>query len=180
MFRSVLPLLLVLFAVSACVTAPAPRTELAPLRESKSAETKSANVETAEPAVIETAPASEETLADDEANALPEEETLVLSAIIPPVPETVTPPAPPPPPEFDPSSLIGEGRALLKAKLGEPVLRRREGTAEVWQYRMQHCIVDFVLPDGQTVTVFQARHRQRGMTYDADLCRQDMAQLAGL
>jgi hypothetical protein len=83
-------------------------------------------------------------------------------------------------PELDPSSLIGSDRDVLQAKLGDPFLRRREGQTEVWQYRMQNCIIDFILPNGEAVTALQSRHPQPGETYDPLSCRRDMAQLAGL
>ena len=115
--------------------------------------------------------------------ALPEDETLVLSAVITPPPAPApepAPQAPPPPPELDPASLVGTARAGLASTLGEPVLRRREGIAEVWQYRMPNCIVDFVLADGETVTALQYRHRRRGEVVDPVSCWQEMARLAGL
>ena len=75
------------------------------------------------------------------------DETLIAAVIPPPAPE----PEPELPPELDPESLIGNPASDVEQRLGLPVLRRLEGTTEVWQYRMESCIIDFVLPEGTTV-----------------------------
>ncbi|MGC6484730.1 MAG: hypothetical protein ACON4P_03575 [Candidatus Puniceispirillales bacterium] len=188
MLRTVVSMIILLLAVSACVTTPAQTNALAPLRAAKTAEVKPAEpAPTTEEGATEKAATAEAAaatdLAEDEMQALPEDESLVLSAVITPPPAPTpepAPQAPPPPPELDPASLVGTARAGLASTLGEPVLRRREGIAEVWQYRMPNCIIDFVLADGETVTALQHRHRRRGEVVDPVTCRQEMARLAGL
>ena len=118
-----------------------------------------------------------DTLAADEMTALPTgDETLIAAVIPPPAPE----PEPELPPELDPESLIGSPASDVEQRLGLPVLRRLEGTTEVWQYRMESCIIDFVLPEGATVLAWNSRHRQHGQSYDALSCRRDLAVKAGL
>jgi len=163
----------------------------------------------AEPSVPDTAPAAEiadsdptipqddsteaadagtgDSLADDEMTALPaEDETLIAAVIPPPAPEPQPAPEPEPepapelPPELDPESLIGSSASDVEQRLGLPVLRRLEGTTEVWQYRMESCIIDLVLPEGTTVLALDSRHRQHGQSYDALSCRRDLALKAGL
>ena len=104
------------------------------------------------------------------------DETLIAAVIPPPAPE----PEPELPPELDPESLIGSPASDVEQRLGLPVLRRLEGTTEVWQYRMESCIIDFVLPEGTTVLALNSRHRQHGQSYDALSCRRDLAMKAGL
>jgi hypothetical protein len=45
----------------------------------------------------------------------------------------------------DPQQLMGLDRATLSEKLGEPALIRRDGDAEVWQYRADRCVLDLFL-----------------------------------
>ena len=156
-----------------------------------------------EPSVPDTAPAAEtagsdaatpseqdtgtatagDTLAADEMTALPAEDETLIAAVIPPpapAPASTRPEAPELPPELDPESLIGSSASDVEQRLGLPVLRRLEGTTEVWQYRMESCIIDFVLPEGTTVLALNSRHRQHGQSYDALSCRRDLALKAGL
>jgi len=50
-----------------------------------------------------------------------------------------------PPIDDDPRQLMGLDRASLNEKLGEPQLIRRDGDAEVWQYRGDRCVLDLFL-----------------------------------
>lgn len=50
-----------------------------------------------------------------------------------------------PPVNDDPRQLMGLDRATLNEKLGEPALVRRDGDAEVWQYRADRCVLDLFL-----------------------------------
>ena len=50
-----------------------------------------------------------------------------------------------PPVNDDPQQLMGLDRATLNEKLGEPALIRRDGDAEVWQYRADRCVLDLFL-----------------------------------
>ena len=166
---SVMMAFMLSLTLSACVTTPEGGATLAPLRAAKPAsQSPEANTENSI--------TSAETLADDEMTAIPEDEELALVAVVPPAPE----PEPELPPELDPASLVGSAADTLTKRLGSPTLRRREGSAEVWQYKMNACIVDFVLSDGVNVTAWQSRHRTRGVRIDNQLCRRNLATLAGL
>lgn len=164
---------MLIMAISACVTTPDATpgndTALAPLRAPKTASTSPGDL-------AETSTA----LTEDEQDALPDEASTTLAAIIPPQINEEPPAEPALPAELDPESLIGQDATVLNLQLGEPDLRRREGTAEVWQYKMNTCVMDFVLLDGQTVSAWHSRHRQRGMVNDPVICRRDLAVLAGL
>lgn len=50
-----------------------------------------------------------------------------------------------PPINDDPEQLMGLDRDALNEKLGEPSLIRRDGDAEVWQYRGETCVLDLFL-----------------------------------
>lgn len=50
-----------------------------------------------------------------------------------------------PPVNADPRQLMGLDRAALNEKLGKPALVRRDGDAEVWQYRAVGCVLDLFL-----------------------------------
>jgi hypothetical protein len=50
-----------------------------------------------------------------------------------------------PPIDDDPKQLLGLDRAMLNEKLGEPALIRRDGDAEIWQYRADSCVLDLFL-----------------------------------
>ena len=87
--------------------------------------------------------------------------------------------APPPPPEFEPASLLGASSSKIEAVLGSADLLRREGTAEVWQYRLATCVVDyFVYPDAngnKQVTGWDWRPPIIAEILNAQQCRQDLA-----
>ncbi len=72
----------------------------------------------------------------------------------------VTPP-PPPPVDDNPDQLLGLSGDAVSEKLGKPALIRREGDAEIWQYRSPLCVLDLFLYGG----VKQVEHvdlRNRG------------------
>lgn len=48
----------------------------------------------------------------------------------------------------DPQQLLGMDSAALSDLLGEPALVRREGDAEIWQYRADECVLDVFLYGG--------------------------------
>ena len=66
-----------------------------------------------------------------------------------------------PPIDDDPQQLMGLDRAMLSEKLGEPELIRRDGDAEVWQYRADRCVLDLFLY-GQDKRVEHVDLRNRG------------------
>ncbi len=43
---------------------------------------------------------------------------------------------------IDPSELVGLKAGVIQAKFGAPTLLRRDGPAQIWQYRSSGCIVD--------------------------------------
>ena len=90
----------------------------------------------------------------------PAKETVVARPLKPPAPPprpAVRPkpkpkiaraptPAPPPPPiDDDPKRLFGMGGHGVAALLGPANYVRREGPAEVWQYRAEACVLDVYL-----------------------------------
>lgn len=46
---------------------------------------------------------------------------------------------------IDPSELVGLNAGMIEAKFGAPTLLRRDGPAQIWQYRASGCIVDVFL-----------------------------------
>jgi len=50
-----------------------------------------------------------------------------------------------PPIDDNPQQLMGLDRDALNEKLGQPALIRRDGDAEVWQYRANECVLDLFL-----------------------------------
>lgn len=49
------------------------------------------------------------------------------------------------PPAADPDELLGLNGEEVTVKLGQPALIRREGEAEVWQYRRTDCVLDLFM-----------------------------------
>jgi len=104
----------------------------------------------------------------------------VASLTEPPASETpADPPPPPPPPEVEPNTLIGESFATLIQRFGAPEYIRRDGAVEIYQYRLPHCVIDFVsMPSSKVapgiITSSHGRHRQRGGVYDAKQCAIDL------
>ncbi len=52
------------------------------------------------------------------------------------------------PVDDNPDQLLGQSNAEVYALLGEPGLIRRDGPAEIWQYRASDCILDVFLYQG--------------------------------
>ena len=77
----------------------------------------------------------------------------------------------------NPDSLVGSDGDLLEERLGRPDYLRAEDTAEVWQYRLDNCVVDFVLyrnGAGYRIAGWNGRHRVSGRDYDHDTCRREL------
>ena len=93
------------------------------------------------------------------------------------------------PPSLDPYSLIGTPLSDLVGRLGEPDYIRIDADVEIYQYRLVHCVVDFValpvegsVPSERPVTSIHARHSKMGQAYDDISCRLDLGgadQIAG-
>lgn len=47
--------------------------------------------------------------------------------------------------DSDPQQLMGLDHTALNKKLGKPALIRRDGNAEIWQYRADRCVLDLFL-----------------------------------
>ncbi len=76
----------------------------------------------------------------------------------PPPPETRTANLPPP---VDPQRIMGLTGAQLSDLLGKPHFRRRDITAEIWQYRHTECILDvFLYQSGKDYRVLHFEMRQ--------------------
>ncbi len=76
----------------------------------------------------------------------------------PPPPEIRTANRPPP---VDPRRIMGLTRAELSDLLGKPHFRRRDITAEIWQYRHAECILDvFLYESGDDYRVLHFEMRQ--------------------
>lgn len=113
------------------------------------------------------------TATDDPAPA-PQEE----AAVEEPVGMPENPPASPsmpysgiavlPPINDDPAQLMGLDRKELNETLGEPALIRRDGDAEVWQYRGDRCVLDLFLY-GAEKKVEHIDLRNRGDGDDAEV-----------
>ena len=94
-------------------------------------------------------------------------------------PEISEPEPAPPPAEFEPASIVGLSADQLEARFGTADLLRREGAAEVWQYRLSACVVDyFVYPDAdgiRKIVAWDWRAPILSADIDALKCRQDLA-----
>jgi len=51
----------------------------------------------------------------------------------------------PPSGDADPDQLLGLSGDDIAARLGKPALIRRDGDAEVWQYRRMRCVLDLFM-----------------------------------
>lgn len=61
-------------------------------------------------------------------------------------------------PNQDGGDLVGVSSVALRSELGQPVLVRHDGPAEVWLYRSPACAVDIILyADGGTGGAHVAR-----------------------
>ncbi len=81
----------------------------------------------------------------------------------------------PPSVDADPDQLLGLSADEIAAKLGRPALIRRDGDAEVWQYRRVRCVLDLFLY-GSEKQVEHVDLRDRGDTTEeaVRLCFQRM------
>lgn len=80
-----------------------------------------------------------------------------------------------PPVDDDPKQLLGLDRDALNEKLGEPTLVRRDGDAEVWQYRAEHCVLDlFLYGSEKKVEHVDLRDREKGDELSVRKCFADM------
>lgn len=78
----------------------------------------------------------------------------------------------------DPARLYGLNKAELVAQLGEADFLRRGDGADILQYRLKSCVVDFVFTptdNEQRLTSWHARHRIYGQDFDEKTCRRDLA-----
>jgi hypothetical protein len=57
------------------------------------------------------------------------------------------PPQNPEPQDLDPAIFIDKSTAHLANTLGNPTMRRNEGTVEIWQYQLADCVVDIYFYD---------------------------------
>ena len=85
----------------------------------------------------------------------------------------------PPSAGADPAQLLGLSGDEIAAKLGKPALVRRDGDAEVWQYRRVHCVLDLFLY-GSAKQVEHVDLRDRGDANEAAVqaCFQRMLETA--
>ena len=82
-------------------------------------------------------------------------------------------------PELEPESLVGLDGKQLERRLGQPDYLRAEDTTRIWQYRLDRCVVDFVLyrnGSGYRVAAWDGRHRISGRGYDHGACIADLGQ----
>jgi hypothetical protein len=80
-----------------------------------------------------------------------------------------------------PDRFLGLSPARLTRTLGPPSLVRREGPAQVWQYRAERCVVDLVLYPGESgpaVRHLEARGRPSGAAADPQACLTRLLQRA--
>ena len=83
-------------------------------------------------------------------------------------------------PALEPESFVGQNSRQLETRLGPPDYRREEASAQVWQYRLDQCVVDFVLyrnGSGYRIEAWNGRHRTSGRGYDHDICRRELGRL---
>lgn len=67
--------------------------------------------------------------------------------------------------EEDPDRLLGLEAGAIHDILGEPALVRRDGDAEVWQFRADQCVLDlFIYGDANRVEHVDLRDRGDGRT----------------
>lgn len=78
-----------------------------------------------------------------------------------PPPTPAPPPAAPLPPSFSLRAFIGGAPDAVRQRFGAPTLTRQEGTAQVWQYERNGCVLHFYIyptgNGGRTVTYAEFR-----------------------
>lgn len=110
----------------------------------------------------------------------PESKPVVTPETVKVEPDVAPAPTPPPPPPAKPKitsrQLLGQGGPWVIAKLGDPSFVRSEKTANIWQYKNGHCVLNlFLYVDGDQqaadpkVLHFDARDAQ-GSNTDRDHC----------
>ena len=159
--------------------APVPTDRTAPMQAPVTKQSRKALPAQADDTTGDTAPdAAAGSATDMAAETLDDAFDIAAVTAPPPLVPAVEPP-PPPPPEFEPASLLGASSSKIEAVLGSADLLRREGTAEVWQYRLATCVVDyFVYPDAngnKQVTGWDWRPPIIAENLNAQQCRQDLA-----
>jgi hypothetical protein len=99
-----------------------------------------------------------------------------IAPVTPPVTAVVArESAPKPPPS--PKRLLGMHGAAVAGVLGPAKFVRRDGDAEIWQYRNDHCVLDVFLygPGPLSVAHVDLRKRRRG-TQEKNACYAELAQ----
>ena len=159
--------------------APAPTDRTAPMQAPVTKQSRKALPAQADDTTGDTAPDAAAGSATDMAAETLDDAFDIAAVTAPPPPVPAVEPPPPPPPEFEPASLLGASSSKIEAVLGSADLLRREGTAEVWQYRLATCVVDyFVYPDAngnKQVTGWDWRPPIIAEILNAQQCRQDLA-----
>ena len=82
------------------------------------------------------------------------------------------------PTQLDPAELSGLDALGLVARLGQADYQRQEGGAEILQYRLPTCVLDFVMSgeeDARKLTSWHSRHRIQGEAYDEVSCFENLA-----
>ena len=99
--------------------------------------------------------------------------TVATAPDVTPKKDTTTRPPP------SPARLLGMRGAAVAGLLGPAKLVRRDGDAEIWQYRNDHCVLDVFLygPGPLSVTHVDLRKRRRG-TQDKTACYAELASRA--
>lgn len=131
--------------------------------------------------------AIEETLlADDAQTTDPNAKTPQAVAALPSALLGSTPPT-----SLNPHSFTGLNSTVLIARLGAPDYLRVDAEIEIYQYRLDHCVVDFVaMPtadepkaadtpatNNRIITSIHSRHRIMGKAYDDVACRLDLGRI---
>jgi hypothetical protein len=159
--------------------APVPTDRTAPMQAPVTKQSRKALPAQADDTTGDTAPDAAAGSATDMAAKTLDDAFDIAAVTAPPPPVPAVEPPPPPPPEFEPASLLGASSSKIEAVLGSADLLRREGTAEVWQYRLATCVVDyFVYPDAdgnKQVTGWDWRPPIIAEILNAQQCRQDLA-----
>lgn len=159
--------------------APVPTDRTAPMQAPVTKQSRKALPAQAVDTTGDTAPDASAGSATDMAAETLDDAFDIAAVTAPPPPVPAVEPPPPPPPEFEPASLLGASSSKIEAVLGSADLLRREGTAEVWQYRLATCVVDyFVYPDAngnKQVTGWDWRPPIIAEILNAQQCRQDLA-----
>ena len=164
---------------SEAAPAPVPTDRTAPMQAPVTKQSRKALPAQADDTTGDTSPDAAAGSATDMAAETLDDAFDIAAVTAPPPPVPAVEPTPPPPPEFEPASLLGASSSKIEAVLGSADLLRREGTAEVWQYRLATCVVDyFVYPDAngnKQVTSWDWRPPVIAENLNAQQCRQDLA-----